>query len=190
MRRDLVQAAALHHLHGDVALLRHGDDFLGGAAQIALGHQQLFNIAAALDGFTDGIAAGKQVFGREALFRFRPELWLRRGFGRRAVKAFGAFRLGRGFFEVVFPGAVKGLVLLEIPALGGVEVIAGLAGTLPVVEPVLIVFTALLVRLDGGLAVAGSFLFPFGVGTQMVGAGHFLFGEILIKGHDDSPCDR
>ena len=55
--RQLVQALMFHFLHRDVRFLRHLHDFARRAGQLALLHQQLFDITTRLERLTNRVAS-------------------------------------------------------------------------------------------------------------------------------------
>ena len=99
-----VQTGAVHFLHGNVAFLGHLHNLPGGAAELAPGHQKLFDVPAALEGLPDGIAAAEQI-----LVGYHVRLGLH---GRG-----GLIGRGCGIAELVvaaFLAAAAGLALLVV----------------------------------------------------------------------------
>ena len=99
-----IQTGAVHFLHGNVAFLGHLHNLPGGAAELAPGHQKLFDVPAALEGLPDGIAAAEQI-----LVGHHVRLGLHGGGG--------LIGRGRGIAELVvaaFLAAAAGLALLVV----------------------------------------------------------------------------
>ena len=103
---DGIQTDAIHFLHGDVAFLGHLHDLPGGTAQLATGHQQLLDIAAALEGLADGIAAGEQILvGHDIAFLASSGIAV--GYrGIVAIAVVTGFLMGTGGTAIVLEAAV------------------------------------------------------------------------------------
>jgi hypothetical protein len=154
-----------------MAVTGHGNDLLGRTGQIALGHQQLFDIAAVLMASRMGLRPDSRFSGGRKASSLG-------GSGRNSF--FGAGRCsglgaGRSNRSCLGPGfRRRGLFLkaLGIPLFFGRALITvffvGLARTAVFLIPVLGVFPALLLRFRGGTAIAGALFFPFAFGPQVI----------------------
>jgi hypothetical protein len=132
---DGIQTDTVHFLHGDVAFLGHLHDLTGRAAQFATGHQQLFDISAALEGLPDGVAAGEQVLVGYDVVLFTGSRIAVGNRGIVTVAVIAGFLMGPGGTAFLAPetalalrlAVVEAAVITELAVVAELSVIVKLA---------------------------------------------------------------
>ena len=190
---QLVQANALHHLHGHMSLVRHGDDLPRGAGQIALSHHQFFDIAAGLERLADGVAAGQQVFIEFFLHRLRRARNRRgsrsRGCGAAIVAALlgTLLRIGTALVFAaiaVFTAITVWLARTEITGIAGAILLA-VAAVIAAAVILAVHVHLLTVAASLGLktAVLRAFVSLACILAHMILLGHMLFVHVIKVSH-------